>query len=79
MSQVYFPGINDNAKVSEGYMGQDEFTVVETKLVQRFPIYKKDDTNAQPFGGMRQIQYKLLNGGASRIFKIDKIFEYPID
>lgn len=79
MSQIYFPGISNSAKASEGYMGHDEFAVVETKLVQRFPIYRKDDTNSQPTGGMRQIQYKLVEGEASRIFKIDRIVEYPID
>jgi hypothetical protein len=44
--------------------------------VQRFPIYKEGDTNSKPTGGMRQIQYKLKNGEASKVFAVDKIIEY---
>ena len=79
MSQVYFPGIKDNPEASKGYMGHDEFAIVETSFVQRFPVYKENDTNAEPTGGMRQIQYKLVDGEASRMFKIDKIVEYPVN
>lgn len=79
MSQVYFPGIKDNPEAAKGYMGHDEFAVVETSFVQRFPAYKENDTNAEPTGGMRQIQYKLVDGEASRMFKIDKIVEYPVN
>ena len=79
MSQVYFPRITDNSKVYEGYMGHDEFAVVENHLIQRFPIYKEGDTNVQPTGGMRQIQYKMIDGEASRMFKINRIVEFPLD
>ena len=77
LSQIHFPNVADNAKVNVGYMGHDEFAVVENTLVQKFPIYKKDDTNSNPTGGIRQIQYKLKDGEASRIFVIDKIVETP--
>ena len=77
MSQVSLPNIADNPEASKGYMGHDEFAVVETTFVQIFPIYKENDTNSEPTGGIRQIQYKLVDGEASRIFKIDKIVEYP--
>jgi len=79
MSQVYFPGIADNPEAGKGYMGHDEFAVVETCFCQRFPVYKEDDTNVDPTGGMRQIQYKLVDGEASRLFKIDKIVEFPLN
>ena len=46
-------------------MGHDEFTVMENSLVRRFPIYKKNDSNAKPTGGTRQIEYKLKMGEAS--------------
>ncbi|WP_425659575.1 PliI family lysozyme inhibitor of I-type lysozyme [Tenacibaculum ascidiaceicola] len=70
VSQIYFPPITENKKLSEGYMGHDKFTIVETTLSQRFPIYTKEDSNANPTGGIRQINYKLVDGEASRKFKI---------
>lgn len=76
ISQIYFPELLDNKKASSGYMGHDEFAIVETSLVRRFPIYLEGDTNNNPTGGMRQIQYKLENGEASRLFVLDKIIEY---
>jgi hypothetical protein len=57
----------------EGYMGHDEFTVMENTLVRRFPIYKTGDTNASPTGGWRQFQYKLKPGEAAWHFRIDRI------
>ena len=77
ISQAYFPNVADNPKVNNGYMGHDEFAVVNNKLVQKFPIYKKEDINSNPTGGIRKIQYKLINGESSRIFVIDKIEEFP--
>ncbi len=76
ISQIYFPELYDNKEASIGYMGHDEFAIVETSLVRRFPIYKDGDTNNNPTGGTRQIQYKLKDGETSRLFVIDKISEY---
>lgn len=77
ISQIYFPNISDNPKANKGYMGHDEFAIVETSLVQRFRIYNSGDTNSKPTGNIRQIQYKLKDGEASRKFVVDKIVEYP--
>lgn len=57
-------------------MGYDEKVVVENTFCQRFPIYKEGDSNANPTGGMRQIQYKLVDGENGRILKIDKVMEF---
>lgn len=76
LSQIYFPDITDNQEASAGYMGHDEFAIVESSLVRRFPIYKEGDPNSNPTGGTRQIQYKLKDGEASRLFVIDKIMAY---
>jgi len=76
VSQIYFPEITENKEASSGYMGHDEFAVIETTLARRFPVYKEGDTNNNPTGGTRQIEYKLKNGEASRLFVIDKISEY---
>jgi Periplasmic lysozyme inhibitor of I-type lysozyme len=76
VAEISIPSIVDNPKTNKGYMGHDEFALVEGTLVQRFPIYKEGDTNNNPTGGTRQIQYKLKNGEASRVFVIDKIMQY---
>jgi len=70
ISQIYFPEISENKEASTGYMGHDEFVVVETSLVRKFPIYKNEDTNNHPTGGTRQIQYKLKDGETSRTFVV---------
>ncbi len=76
MSQIYLPDLSGNAEISDGYMGHDEFAIVEDTFVQRFPIYNPEDTNAAPSGDIRQIQYKLVDGEASRRFEVDKVIEY---
>ena len=70
------PPLADEPKSSKGYLGHDEFAVVESTLVQRFPIYQAGDTNAQPSGKMRQIQYRLAPGEAGWVLEADKIVEY---
>lgn len=77
MSQIYFPPITENPEISEGYMGHDEFAIIETTFARRFPIYREGDTNSNPSGGIRQVQYKLHDGEASRVFKVDKVVEFP--
>jgi hypothetical protein len=76
MSPIYFPPIADNPNASKGYMGHDEFEMVELSLIQRFKVYNEGDNNNNPTGKTRQIQYKLKDGGASRKFVVDKIVEY---
>ena len=76
MSEIYFPPISDDAVNSKGYMGHDEFAVVEGVVAQRFPIYKDGDTNAQPSGKMRQLQYKLTPGEAGWVMKVDRVEEF---
>jgi hypothetical protein len=58
-----------SGKLAQGYMGHDQFAVVETTLMRRFPIYRPGDTNAKPTGGTRQIGYKLVAGEAGFLFK----------
>lgn len=76
MSSINMPDIADNKEASEGYMGHDEFAIVENTFNQRFPVYNTGDSNASPTGGMRQIQYKLVDGEAMRQLLVDKIVEY---
>jgi hypothetical protein len=58
-----------SGKLAKGYMGHDQFAVVETSLMRRFPLYRSGDTNAKPTGGTRQISYKLVAGEAGYQFK----------
>lgn len=76
LSGIYLPQIADDKKHSEGYMGHDEFDVLEGTFVQRFPIYRKGDPNASPTGGTRQLQYKLKPGEAGWVLQLDKVVEY---
>ena len=77
ISPVYMPPITQDQKLSNGYMGHDEFSIIETSLVRRFPIYKDGDNNANPTGGIRQIEYKLEDGEASRLFVIKNSTDFP--
>ena len=63
----------DNPKLNKGYMGHDSFLINESSLIQEFPIYKEGDPNSKPTGGIRRIQYKLVDGEAARKFVVDKI------
>jgi len=70
LTGIYLPPLEDDKKNSVGYMGHDEFAVVESSFARRFPIYKKDDSNAKATGGMRQLQYKLVPGEATWQLKL---------
>jgi uncharacterized protein len=72
LTGIYLPPLEDDKKNSVGYMGHDEFTVIESSFARRFPIYKKEDSNANPTGGMRQLQYKLVPGEATWQLKLVK-------
>lgn len=76
LSDIYLPPIADDPKAAKGFMGHDEFRVVENTLVRRFPVYREGDANAKPTGGMRQIQYKLAAGEAGWYLRPDKVVEY---
>ena len=72
LSSIYLMPLADDKKNSQGYMGHDEFTIIEHSLARRFPVYKKDDSNANPTGGTRQLEYKLKRGEASWQLKLNK-------
>ena len=76
MSEIFMPDITDNPEASKGYMGHDEFAIVENSFCRRFKTYNPQDTNSNPTGKMRQIQYKLKEGENSKVFVIDKIIEF---
>lgn len=61
---------------AKGYQGHDQFSLVESCLVRRFPIYKPGDSNAKATGGLRQICYKLRNGEASWILRPTSVLQF---
>lgn len=73
LSEIYLTPMQDGPKASKVNMSHDELRVVENSLVRRFPVYGDKDTNAQPTGGARQIQYKLKAGEAGWVLKLDRI------
>ena len=70
LSEIYLPPLEYDKVNSVGYMGHDEFTVIENSLARRFPIYNEGDPNCCPKGGTRQLQYKLVKGEASWRLKL---------
>jgi len=76
LSEIYLPPLTENGSAAQGYMGHDEFAVMEGVLGRRFPVYRAGDINARPTGGMRQIQYRLVPGEAVCILQVDQIVEY---
>lgn len=42
-----------------GYMGHDFFFFEKKMLIREFPIYKENDSNANPTGGRKRIYYML--------------------
>lgn len=76
LSVIFMPDIMDDKEASAGYMGHDEFSVVETRLARRFPIYRPGDTNSNPTGGLRQLYYVLTPGEAGWVLKLDEIVNF---
>jgi len=76
LSEIYLPSLQDDPRTSTGYMGHDEFRVAGNTLVRRFPVNREVDTNAQPTGGIRQVQYHLLAGEAGWVLKPNKVLNF---
>ena len=76
LSQIYLPDLMDDKDASAGYMGHDEFAVVENRLARRFPVYRPGDTNSNPTGGLRQLYYVLTPGEAGWILKLDEVVNF---
>jgi hypothetical protein len=76
LTEIYLPPLEESKNAAKGYMGHDEFAVVENSLIRRFPLYKSADTNAAPTGGTRQIEYKLKAGEAGWVLKPHQIDTY---
>ncbi|WP_170287222.1 PliI family lysozyme inhibitor of I-type lysozyme [Halioglobus maricola] len=76
LSPIYLPPLKQTPEAVKGYMGHDEFAVVENNLVRRFPIYAASDTNAAASAGTRQLQYRLEKGEAGWVLAVDRVVEF---
>ena len=72
LTEIILPDLQKDDANSNGYVGHDHFAVGKGCLLRRFPLYKDGDTNANPTGGTREIQYKLGVGEAGWILRLDK-------
>jgi len=70
VTEIYMPNLLDDPKLSKGYIGHDEFSIIENSLGRRFPLYLDGDTNSKPSGGKRQLEYKLVPGEAGWLLKV---------
>lgn len=77
LSVITLPELAEDPVNAKGYMGHDDFAVVEQYLVRSFPVYKDGDSNARPSGGTRQLQYKLELGEAGWKLVFDKSVDFP--
>ena len=49
-------------KFLKGYMGHESYSVSDDKVFMQFPVYKQDDTNANPTGGTQCLEFSLRSG-----------------
>jgi hypothetical protein len=73
LSMAFMAPLSDTPGATDGYLGQDEFAVLEGVLGRRFPIH---DEIGAPTGRIRQLQYTLSAGEAGWILKADQILEF---
>lgn len=76
LSEIHLPPLEARKGTARGYQGHDAFAVVENRLIRRFPVYRRDDVQARPTGGMRQLQYMLVKGEAGWRLKLDRVVAY---
>jgi len=53
LSEIALPALGDTPGADKGYMGHEEFAVVDDRLVRRLPIYTAGDVNAAPSARVR--------------------------
>lgn len=76
MTPIYLPPLEEDAANAAGYMGHDEFAVLEGVLGRRFPLYATGDENSDPTGKTRQLQYNLKAGEAGWGLALESVDEF---
>jgi hypothetical protein len=80
MMPIYFPDITNDAQLSKGYRGADEYKLVEGILFRKFPIYNSDTTIKEPTKKIRQIMYRVMEGDRGILnFKAFRNFELDVN
>jgi hypothetical protein len=69
------PDIMLDGKVNTGYKGHDQFSLMESYLLQKFPIYKTGDDKDKPTGGTRVLLYQLVRNEDGK-FKFNMVRFY---
>ncbi len=59
LSEVAFPNIGDQPEIAQGYMGQDEYRIVDAGIERRFPIHKTEGHEVIATDQYRTILYKM--------------------
>lgn len=76
---IYVRPISDKDKSEtgffEGFMGHNSFEINSGTLLNIFPVYKENDPNAKPSGGMRKVAYRLVAGEAGWILDSQGIID----
>lgn len=75
MSDIYLAPLASKPKHAKGYRGWDQFAVVESSLVQRFPVFAEGASDSEP-ASVRQIRYRLRPGEASWQLVVYKVDEF---
>jgi hypothetical protein len=76
LSDIYLPPLDETPGATVGYRGHDAFAVGEGRLLRRFPVYRDGDSDTEPTGGMRQLQYRLEPGEAGWRLVVDQVLAY---
>jgi hypothetical protein len=78
MAAIQFPDIIDDAKLKIGYLGYDQYELLQGTLLRRFPLYDSTDAATPKLTGMyRQIQYKTVMGDRGMLkFKVLRTVDY---
>jgi len=70
ITPIYMEELAQDSKILQGYMGHDTYKIEKNRLVRRFPVYGKGNTNAKPGSHIREIRYKLNHGEAAWQLKV---------
>lgn len=76
LSQIYFPAKNEYPKYYQNFVEDNEFAIVESSLVERFPLFDKKGKELKPNGKYKQLQYKLVNGESGKKLIVTKETEF---
>ena len=70
------PDVMLDGKINTGYKGHDQFSLMESYLLQKFPIYKPGDEKGKPTGGTRSLLYQLVKGEEGKFkFSIVRFYD----